>query len=226
MWTAIVPVKAWRSGKSRLDLPPDARAAVARRMTLDVLTVLTGHPMVARVVVVTVDEDAAREARALGAVVLAEDLGLNDAVRRECTWVVAEGGDGPTVVVPADLGFLTESALTDALTTLQRIGRRHANQLAGVGDELDADDVRKQAFIFRRKANLPADIELALAEIEAQNLAGAAVDGDQAQERANHRRLAGAVGAKQTNRAGRNAQREIVERADAPIRLRDAGELK
>jgi 2-phospho-L-lactate guanylyltransferase len=135
-WTAIVPVKAWRSGKSRLDLPPDARAAVARRMTLDVLTVLTGHPMIDRVVVVTVDEDAAREARSLGAVVLADDLGLNDAVQRGCTWVASEAGDGPTVVVPADLGFLTEAALTDALTTLQRIGRAHVPDASGEGTTL------------------------------------------------------------------------------------------
>ena len=36
---------------------------------------------------------------------------------------------------------------------LQRILRRHADQLAGIGDELDADDVRKQALVFRRKAD-------------------------------------------------------------------------
>jgi len=135
-WNAVVPVKAWRSAKSRLDLPPDSRAAMARAMTLDVLDLLATHPDIAHVVVVTVDADAAREARARGVTVLAEDLGLNDAVRHGCAWIAEHRDDGPTVVVPADLGFLTASALSDALARLAEIGRAHVPDFSGEGTTL------------------------------------------------------------------------------------------
>ncbi len=135
-WTAVVPVKAWRSAKTRLDLPPDSRAAMARSMTLDVLDLLTTHPDIAHVVVVTVDADAAREAKLRGATVLADDLGLNDAVRRGCTWVAQHREDGPTVVMPADLGLLTAVALADALAVLARTGRAHVPDLSGEGTTL------------------------------------------------------------------------------------------
>jgi 2-phospho-L-lactate guanylyltransferase len=135
-WNAVVPVKAWGSAKSRLDLPPDSRAAMARAMTLDVLDLLTTHPDIAHVVVVTVDADATREAGARGATVLTEDLGLNDAVRHGCVWITEHRGDGPTVVVPADLGFLTESALSDALVVLASAGRAHVPDLSGEGTTL------------------------------------------------------------------------------------------
>jgi len=135
-WNAVVPVKAWRSAKSRLELPPDSRAAMARSMTLDVLDLLTAHPDIAHVVVVTVDADAAQEAKVRGATVLAEDLGLNDAVRHGCTWIAQHRGDGPTVVVPADLGFLTATALSDALAVLADVGRAHVPDLSGEGTTL------------------------------------------------------------------------------------------
>lgn len=135
-WNAVVPVKAWRTAKSRLQLPADSRAAMARSMTLDVLDLLTAHPDVAHVVVVTVDADAAREAQVRGATVLAEDLGLNEAVRHGCAWIAEGRGDGPTVVVPADLGFLTPSALSDALSVLSNVGRAHVPDLSGEGTTL------------------------------------------------------------------------------------------
>jgi len=135
-WSAVVPVKAWRTAKSRLELPPDSRAAMARSMTLDMLDLLTAHPDIEHIVVVTVDADAAREAEARGATVLAEDLGLNDAVRHGCAWIAEHRGDGPTVVVPADLGFLTPSAFSDALAVLADVGRSHVPDLSGEGTTL------------------------------------------------------------------------------------------
>jgi 2-phospho-L-lactate guanylyltransferase len=44
--------------------------------------------------------------------------------------------DGPTVVVPADLGFLTSSALADALAVLTSVGRAHVPDLSGEGTTL------------------------------------------------------------------------------------------
>ena len=108
---------------------------------------------------------------------------------------------------------------------LQGIFRRHAHQLAGIGDELDADDVRKQALVFRRKADCPADVELPAAEIHAQHFARARVDGNQPQQRANHRRLAGPLGPSRPTAPVRNSHREVVERSNRAVSLGDIFEL-
>ncbi len=138
-WNAVVPVKAWRSAKSRLDIPGDVRAELARALTLDTLDVLASHPAVAQVVVVTADAEAAHEARSRGAVVLAEAPSadpLNDAVRQGCAWVAASGKDGPTVVVPADLAYLSADVLSSALAALAEAGRAHVSDLDGTGTTL------------------------------------------------------------------------------------------
>jgi 2-phospho-L-lactate guanylyltransferase len=138
-WTAVVPVKAWRSAKSRLDIPGDVREELARALTLDTLEVLTVHPDIAQVVVVTADADAASEARAHGAMVLGEnpvDDPLNDAVRQGCAWVAEVAGDGPTVVVPADLAYLSAAVLVSALAALAELDKAHVPDLAGTGTTL------------------------------------------------------------------------------------------
>jgi 2-phospho-L-lactate guanylyltransferase len=116
-WNAVVPVKAWRSAKSRLKV--GLREEIARALTLDTLDVLTSHADIANVVVVTADAEVGAEARNRGATVLAEEPGgLNHAVRQACTWVAAHCGDGPTVVVPADLAYLSSDVLAAALAAL------------------------------------------------------------------------------------------------------------
>ena len=138
-WTAVVPVKAWRSAKSRLDIPGDVREELARALTLDTLDVLTTHPDIARVVVVTADAEAASEASARGAVVLDEKPDtdpLNDAVRLGCAWVADVAGDGPTVVVPADLAYLSAEVLASTLAALVALEKAHVPDLAGTGTTL------------------------------------------------------------------------------------------
>ena len=165
-WNAVVPVKAWRSAKSRLDLPPDSRAAMARSMTLYVLDLLATHRDIAHVVVVTVDLDAAREGRIRGATVLNEDLGLNDAVRRGCAWITEHRDDGPTVVVPADLGFLTAPALTDALALLADVGRAHVPDLSGEGTTLLAAPAASAITPFYGIGSSAAHAEAGFARVE------------------------------------------------------------
>jgi 2-phospho-L-lactate guanylyltransferase len=176
-WNAVVPVKAWRTAKSRLELPPDSRAAMARSMTLVVLDLLTAHPDIEHVVVVTVDADAAREAQARGATVLAEDLGLNDAVRRGCAWIAKHRGDGPTVVVPADLGFLTVSALSGALAVLRDVGRAHVPDLSGEGTTLLAAPAASAITPFYGVGSSAAHAAAGFARIEdVDNVVRADVD--------------------------------------------------
>jgi 2-phospho-L-lactate guanylyltransferase len=140
-WSAVVPVKSWQSAKSRLAVPLGLRAEVAQALTLDTLDVLTTHPDVAHVVVVTADAEAGREARLRGATVLDEASAgsispLNGAVLQGCEFVAAELGDGPTVIVPADLAYLSADVLAAALVALAWAGAAHIPDLAGTGTTL------------------------------------------------------------------------------------------
>jgi 2-phospho-L-lactate guanylyltransferase len=134
-WAAVVPVKAWRSAKSRLDL--DLREEIARALTLDTLDVLTSHPDIAHVVVVTVDAEVGDEARLRGATVLAEERGgLNGAIRQACAWIASNRADPPTVVVPADLAYLSSGVLAEALEALAANVPAHIPDLSGEGTTL------------------------------------------------------------------------------------------
>jgi len=140
-WSAVVPVKSWGSAKSRLAVPLGLRAEVAEALTLDTLDVLTKHPDVAHVIVVTADAEATREARLRGATVLDEQSAgslspLNSAVRQGCEFIADELGDGPAVIVPADLAYLSADVLAAALAALASVGTGHIPDLAGTGTTL------------------------------------------------------------------------------------------
>jgi 2-phospho-L-lactate guanylyltransferase len=140
-WVAVVPIKPWQSAKSRLEVSQGLRAEVARALALDTLDVLTTHPDVSQVVVVTSDEEARLEALARGATVLDEESNgstsaLNSAVRQGCRFIADELADGRTVIVPADLAYLSADVLAAALVGLATAGRAHIPDLAGTGTTL------------------------------------------------------------------------------------------
>jgi 2-phospho-L-lactate guanylyltransferase len=140
-WSAVVPVKSWQSAKSRLAVPVGLRAEAAEALTLDTLDVLTAHPDISDVIVVTADAEASREARLRGATVLDEQSSgsfspLNSAVLQGCDFIAAELGDGPTVIVPADLAYLSADVLAAALGALASAGDAHIPDLIGTGTTL------------------------------------------------------------------------------------------
>lgn len=137
-WTAVVPIKAWHAAKSRMTVHPDIRQDVARALALDTLDLLTSHADVAQVVLVTSDSEVAAEGRSRGATVLREQASaspLNDAITQGCGWIAAHG-DGRTVVVPADLAYLTPDVLHAALEDLAAAGRAHVPDITGAGTTL------------------------------------------------------------------------------------------
>lgn len=140
-WAAIVPIKSWQSAKSRLAMPLGLRAEVAEALTLDTLDVLTSHPDIGHVVVVTSDADVRREALVRGATVLDEEPAgslspLIRAVAQGCRFVAEELGDVRTVVVPADLAYLSADVLTTALAALADAGSAHIPDHDGTGTTL------------------------------------------------------------------------------------------
>ena len=112
-FAAIVPIRSWSTGKSRLDLDDEARESLGRAFALDVMTVLNDSPRIGVVVVVSSDADVRATFAGCDAV---DDRGrgLNDAVAQGCAHAQARGWSR-IVVVPSDLPCLTVAALDDVL---------------------------------------------------------------------------------------------------------------
>ena len=110
-FAAIVPIRSWTAGKSRLGLDDVERASLARAFALDVIDVLRESPMIDLVVVVTSDDDVLEDVEGVE-VVPDNGRGLNEAVSQGCAHILARGSSR-AVVVPSDLPCLTDAALTE-----------------------------------------------------------------------------------------------------------------
>ena len=110
-FVVLVPVKATDVGKSRLvGISPSDRSRLARAFALDTISAVRATPSVGTTVVVTSDDDLARETLRLGCVV-EPDLGdLNESLR-----AAAAARSGTVVVVCGDLPALRPDDLADAL---------------------------------------------------------------------------------------------------------------
>jgi 2-phospho-L-lactate guanylyltransferase len=119
---AVVPVKPFHAAKLRLSPVLDAaeRAQLARAMLEDVLGVLeAAGNVLAGVIVLTADEEAAAIARAHGAVVLAETdpTGLNAALALAVTHLSRNANAG-MLVIPADLPHVSIEAVAQLVDLL------------------------------------------------------------------------------------------------------------
>ncbi|WP_229052368.1 2-phospho-L-lactate guanylyltransferase [Aeromicrobium sp. Leaf350] len=117
-WTAVIPVKPWRLGKSRLH--SSRRITLARAFALDTLEATAATPSVGRVVVVSSEAGLILPARSLGAAIVADHPlkgagGLAAAVDLGRRWAVSRFPGEPIVVVPADLPCLTPEVLDGVL---------------------------------------------------------------------------------------------------------------
>ena len=121
-FVAVVPIRSWSTGKSRLGLDDADRASLGRAFALDVVDVLQQSPAIDLVVVVTADDDVRA---AVDGVEVVVDRGqtLDDAVSQGCAHVLA-GGGSRVIIVPSDLPCLTVAALADIATLSE--GHAHA----------------------------------------------------------------------------------------------------
>ena len=133
-FAAIVPIRSWTAGKSRLGLDDGQRASLARAFALDVVDVLQRSGDIDLVVVLTSDDDV-RTAVAGCEVVDDPGPGLNDAVARGRDHAMARG-HSRVVVVPSDLPCLTERALADVLTKSSDHAHAYCPDAEGDGTSL------------------------------------------------------------------------------------------
>ena len=98
-FAAIVPIRSWTTGKSRLGLDDGERALLARAFALDVVEVLKESSDIAHVLVVTSDEDVRA---AMDGVDVVPDRGrsLDDAVSQGCIAPWRAGGRGSSSCRP------------------------------------------------------------------------------------------------------------------------------
>lgn len=140
-WSIVVPVKRPEVAKTRLaETAGEHRPALARAFAADTVAAATACPAVAAVVVVTDDEPAADEMRALGAVVVADapDAGLNAALRHGVEQARRRRpGDG-VAALSADLPALRPDELGAALAAAADHPASFVGDAAGLGTTLYA----------------------------------------------------------------------------------------
>lgn len=105
---AVVPVKSYSRAKTRLAVPPDARARLSRVMLDEVLGTVCSAPAVSGVYVVSADGEALEAAARLGAAPVrdAAEAGVNAAVSAADDVIGREGRHDATVVLPQDVPFI------------------------------------------------------------------------------------------------------------------------
>ena len=133
MWSVVLPLKATRRGKSRIDVHPALRQRLTLAMAMDTAVAVAGAAAVADVLVVVEDEVDGREIGRLPGVrvLLTRTRDLNDAIAdgvaalglersaasRSRSRHAAPGGSGrgSVATLPADLPSLTPTELDTAL---------------------------------------------------------------------------------------------------------------
>jgi 2-phospho-L-lactate guanylyltransferase len=119
-WTVVLPVKPFQQAKTRLaPWPGTPRASLAHAFFRDTLDAVLTTPGVARVLVVTDDPLATREATSLGALTLVDRPreGLNAAIYRAAAHAHTLAPHQPTAVLTADLPALRTTELQRVLAT-------------------------------------------------------------------------------------------------------------
>ncbi len=126
-WTVLVPLKSTSRGKSRIDVDPVLRRALARAMALDTVEAAARAAEVGRVLVVADDADDARLLIRISGVrtLLTATTGLNAAISEGLRSLP---GDARAAVLPGDLPSLTSGEMGDALAAASR------HELAVVAD--------------------------------------------------------------------------------------------
>lgn len=104
----IVPVKSYSRAKTRLAVPPDARARLCRIMLDEVLGTICAAPAASDVYVVSSDGEALEAAGRFGAVPVRDESesGVNAAVSAADDAIGRAGRHDATVVLPQDVPFV------------------------------------------------------------------------------------------------------------------------
>jgi 2-phospho-L-lactate guanylyltransferase len=164
-WSVLIPVKVLAEAKSRLaGLAGPRRAELALALASDTVTAVLASDAVARVIVITDDQDAAVALAALGALVVPDEprAGLNPALRHGARYAAARWpGDG-MAALSADLPALRPEQIGQALRAAAAWPTAFVADAAGDGTTLYAASA-EAAFRLRRDVDTPSDLRGAVA---------------------------------------------------------------
>ena len=166
---------------------------------------------------------AALGVHAVGRLVEDEEPGVVDDGGGELQALLHAGGIGFGLAVA---GLAEADVVEHFVGALHGVAGAHAAQLAGVGDEVDAGEAGEEAFVLGDEADGLADVEAVLEDVEAEDAALAAVDGDKAEQGADHGGLARAVGTEQADGPFGHGDGEVAESGDLAVGLGDGVQLE
>lgn len=140
-WSIVVPVKRPEFAKTRLaETVGELRPVMARAFAADTVAAALACSLVESVVVVTDDDEAAKQAVALGAEVVddAPDAGLNAALRHGADWIRAAYPDAAVASLAADLPALRPAELEKVLSAAAEHPVSFVADAAGIGTTMYA----------------------------------------------------------------------------------------
>jgi|SRR5579884_617869 len=155
---AVIPVRSFRNGKTRLAdvLAPERRAALGRHLLAHVVTAARGSGNLGAIAIVSPDPEVLAYAASLGSGIVPVDQdgaagGLNGALDQGRAWARA-GGAGALLILFSDLPRLTAGdvrALTRASSTVAIAPDRHVVGTNALLLRLDSPARANARFAFQ-----------------------------------------------------------------------------
>ena len=129
-WTAVIPIRSFSEGKTRLLVPSTDTGSLIRAFTHDVIDACRACPRITRIVVVSPDPSVIAAATALGieSVVETSPRGINEAVA-----TVRSQVSGPVIAILGDTPCLTGEALDTVLFEADQHEVSFVADASGVG---------------------------------------------------------------------------------------------
>lgn len=132
-WTAIIPIRSFTAGKTRLRIPSVDTRSIIEAFTDDVILACTRCPQISRTVVVSPDPEVLDHAGERGCQVLAEGAatGINEAILEARSEV-----SGPVIAILGDTPCITSSTLTMVLSQAHDHDVSFVSDTSGVGSTM------------------------------------------------------------------------------------------
>jgi len=132
-WTALVPIKAFGTAKSRLDaVSALERADIAQAMALDTLEAIANTPEISSTVVV--HDGEVDFPPGAWQVITGPGSGLNAAIESGAAWIAQQGmADYAIAVITADLPCLDAMSLSTILRVADAFPTSLVSDVAGTG---------------------------------------------------------------------------------------------
>lgn len=132
-WTAVIPIRSFNGGKTRLVVPSIDTGSLIRAFTHDVIDACRACPRITRIVVVSPDPSVIDAAKALGieSVVEQAPSGINDAIA-----TVRSQVSGPIIAILGDTPCMTGEALDTVLREADQHEVSFVADASGVGSTL------------------------------------------------------------------------------------------